>query len=125
MAKHIQLFSNANLKFLVLNLPFPSVNRISSWHPFYIYYILGLWILSAIKKKEWNIAICSNIDGPRGYTYWSKSDRERNIVSLICGILNSTNECIQNRKNLTDAENKFMVTKEGKEVGMDKLGMWD
>ena len=29
-------------------------------------------------KKEWNNAICSNMDGPRDYhTKWSKSDRER------------------------------------------------
>ena len=31
-------------------------------------------------KKEENIAICSNMDGPRDYhTKWSKSDRERQI----------------------------------------------
>ena len=29
-------------------------------------------------KKQWNNAICSNMDGPRDYhTKWSKSDRER------------------------------------------------
>ena len=29
-------------------------------------------------KKEWNIAICSNMDGPREYHMkWSKSGRER------------------------------------------------
>ena len=28
-------------------------------------------------KKEWNIAICSNIDGPRDYH--TKSERERQI----------------------------------------------
>ena len=28
--------------------------------------------------KEWNNAICSNMDGPRDYnTKWSKPDRER------------------------------------------------
>ena len=32
-------------------------------------------------KKEWNIAICSDKDGPRDYhTKWSKSDRERQIL---------------------------------------------
>ena len=32
-------------------------------------------------KKEWNNAICSNMDGPRDYhTKWSKSDRERQIL---------------------------------------------
>ena len=31
-------------------------------------------------KKEWNNAICSNMDGPRDYhTKWSKSERERQI----------------------------------------------
>ena len=31
-------------------------------------------------KKEWNNAICSNMDGPRDYhTKWSKSDKERQI----------------------------------------------
>ena len=28
-------------------------------------------------KKEWNNAICSNMDGPRDYpTKWSKSEKE-------------------------------------------------
>ena len=32
-------------------------------------------------KKEWNNAICSNVDGPRDYhTKWSKLDRETNII---------------------------------------------
>ena len=31
-------------------------------------------------KKEWNNAICSNMDGPRDYhTKWSKSERERQM----------------------------------------------
>ena len=37
-----------------------------------------------IHKKELNIAIYSNMDGPRGYhTKWSKSDRERQILYNI------------------------------------------
>ena len=29
-------------------------------------------------KKEWYLAICNNIDGPRGYyAKWNKSGRER------------------------------------------------
>ena len=29
-------------------------------------------------KKEWNIAFCSNTDGPRDYhTKWSKPDKEK------------------------------------------------
>ena len=31
-------------------------------------------------KKEWNLAICDNMDGPRGYyAKWNKSDRETQI----------------------------------------------
>ena len=30
-------------------------------------------------KKEQNNAICSNADGPRDYTKWSKSEREKQI----------------------------------------------
>ena len=39
-------------------------------------------------KKEWNNAICSNMDGLRDHnTKWSKSDRERYIISAVCGTL--------------------------------------
>ena len=32
-------------------------------------------------KKEWNFAICSNMDGPGGhYAKWNKSDREKQIL---------------------------------------------
>ena len=35
-------------------------------------------------KKEWNIATCSNMDGPRGYhTKWSKSRRKWQILNEI------------------------------------------
>ena len=39
-------------------------------------------------KKEWNNAICSNMDGSRDYnTKWSKSERERQIpYDITCGI---------------------------------------
>ena len=46
-------------------------------------------------KKEWNGAICSNMDGPRDYhTKWSKSDRERQIlydVTYMWNLKNTTN----------------------------------
>ena len=37
-------------------------------------------------KKEWNHAICINMDGPRDYhTKWSKSDNDKYyMISLIC-----------------------------------------
>ena len=39
-------------------------------------------------KKEWNNAICSNMDGPRDYhTKWSKPDQDKyHMISLIHGI---------------------------------------
>ena len=39
-------------------------------------------------KKDWNNAICSNMDGPRDYhTKWSKPDKDKyQMISLICGI---------------------------------------
>ena len=40
-------------------------------------------------KKEWNLAIYNNMDGPREYyAKWNKSDRERqnSMISLIGGI---------------------------------------
>ena len=44
-----------------------------------MWYIYTMEYYLAI-KKEWNNAICSNMDGPRGYhSKWSKSDRERQI----------------------------------------------
>ena len=45
------------------------------------------------------------------------------MISLICGILQSgTNELIyENRSRFTDLENKFIVTKEEKWGGRDKL----
>ena len=45
--------------------------------------------------KEWNNAICSNMDEPRdNHTEWSKPDKDKyHLISLICGIYkkNDTN----------------------------------
>ena len=57
-------------------------------------------------KKEWNNAICSNMDGPTEYhTMWSKSDKDKyHMISLIRRILkkNDTNELIY--KTETDSQ---------------------
>ena len=47
-------------------------------------------------KKEWNNAICNNMDGLRDYhTKWSNSNKDKYHISLICGILkNDKNELI-------------------------------
>ena len=54
---------------------------------------IKMWYICTIEyytpvKIEWNIAICSNMDGPRDYyTMLSKLDKDKyNMVSLICGI---------------------------------------
>ena len=48
--------------------------------------------------KEWNNAICSNMDGPRDYhTKWSKSERERQIpydITYTWNLKHDTNELI-------------------------------
>ena len=49
-------------------------------------------------KKEWNNAICSNMDGPRDYhTKWSQSERERQIpydITYMWNLKYDTNELI-------------------------------
>ena len=39
-------------------------------------------------KKEWDLANCSNMDGPRGYySDWNMSEKDKfYMVSLMCGI---------------------------------------
>ena len=86
-------------------------------------------------KKEWNNAICSNIDGPRDcHTEWIKSDREREISYDITYMQNlkrnDTNECIY--KTETDSQtyrmNLWLPVGEGwreriiKEFGIDMYG---
>ena len=56
-------------------------------------------------KKEWNFAICNNMDGPRDYhTKWSKSGRERQILYDIYmwDLKYDTNELIY--KTETDSQ---------------------
>ena len=49
-------------------------------------------------KKEWNNAICSNMDGPRDYHIkWSKSERERQIpydITYMWNLNYDTNELL-------------------------------
>ena len=47
-------------------------------------------------KKEWNFAICNNMDEPRRhYAKWNKSDRERQIpydFTYMWNLKSKTNE---------------------------------
>ena len=59
-------------------------------------YIYTMEYYSAI-KQQWNIAICSNMDGPRKYhTKWNQLDRERQIYDITCmwNLKYNTNESI-------------------------------
>ena len=62
-----------------------------------MWYIYTMEYYSAI-KKEWNNAICSNMDGTRDYhTKWSKSERERQIpydITYVWNLKYGTNEPI-------------------------------
>ena len=61
----------------------------------YIYIYTHINGLPLNHKKEWNNAICSNVDGLTDYhTKWSNSEKGKyHMTSLICGIQkNDTNE---------------------------------
>ena len=50
------------------------------------------YYLAKKKKKEWNFAVCSNMDGLGGhYAKWNKSNRERQILQGITYVWNLKN----------------------------------
>ena len=56
-----------------------------------IWYLYTMEYYLAI-KKEWNNAICSNMDGPTdSHIEWGKSDRERHILYDITYMWNLKN----------------------------------
>ena len=43
--------------------------------------------ISLSDRKQWNLAICNNVDGTRVcYSKWNKSEEDRYMISLRCGI---------------------------------------
>ena len=67
-------------------------------------------------KKEWNNAICSDMDGPGDcHTEWRESDKDKYITDMwdLKKKKSDTNELICKTEIVTEVENKFMVTKEG------------
>ena len=65
-----------------------------------MWYIYNGILLS--HQKEWNNAICSNMDGPRAYhTKWSKSERERQIsydITYMWNLKYNTNQHVYETK---------------------------
>ena len=93
-----------------------------------MWYIYTMEYYSAI-KKEWNNAICGNMDGPRDcHTKWSKSDRERQISYDIAYMWNLKKKVykwtyLQNQNRVTNAEINLWLP--GSKEGRDKLEDWD
>ena len=60
-----------------------------------------MWCIHTIEyysamKKEWNLAVCDNMDGARGYyAKWNKSKRERQIVYNFTYIWNLKNKTME------------------------------
>ena len=92
-----------------------------------MWYIIYYGILLSY-KKEWNNAICSNMDGPRDYhTKWSKPDRERQLlydITYTWNLKNSTNEHIYKTGTDSQIQKTNLWLPKGK-VGRDKLGVGD
>ena len=90
-------------------------------------YIYNRILLS--HKKEWNNAICSNMDGSRDYHIkWSKSEKDKdNMILFICGILKNDKKWtfLPNRNRPTDIKNKLMVTKGERGAIIRSLGLAD
>ena len=72
---------------------------------FYIYVYLHTEKYYSALKKDWNLAICDSMDGPRGYyAKWNKLEKDRHgMFSLMCGNLKN-----ETRKCKTETENKWV-----------------
>ena len=65
-------------------------------------------------KKEWDLAICANMEGPKGYyAEWRKSDRERQILNGFTYLWNYENKANeqtkQNKNRLITTETEGMA----------------
>ena len=62
-------------------------------------------------RKEWNKAICSNMDATRDYhTKWSKSERHH-MISLICGISSMAQMNLSTKQKQTYRHIRLVVAK--------------
>ena len=80
-------------------------------------------------KKDQNSAIYSNVDGPRDYGKWSKSERKRQIPCVITHVESNFFKWykwtyLQNRNRLIDFRSKLNSYQRG-HVGRDLLEAWN
>ena len=81
-----------------------------------MWYIYAVENYSAI-EKEWNTAVCSNVDGPRDYhTKWSKANKERQIsydITYVWNLKYDTNELIYKTESDSQRINLWLPKREG------------
>ena len=69
-------------------------------------------------KKEWNLAICDALEGPRGhYAKWNKSVKNKYLmISLMCGIFKKKkqNQICRYREQISDCQSQAV---EGRQNG--------
>ena len=67
-------------------------------------------------KKEWNLAICKNMEEPRGYyAKWNKSDGERQILHVFTYMWDL--KICSNQKQTPLIQRKKLVDARGEEDG--------
>ena len=85
------------------------------------------WIIS--HKEDWNLVICDNMDGPRGFMLRKVSQIEWQVqcdVTCMWKLKTKTNEPAYPDSNVViDTENKEVVAREERDVVMRELGERD
>ena len=77
-------------------------------------------------KKEWNNAICSNIDRSRNYPTKSVREDKYLMISLICGIKKMIQINLFTKQKQTHRPRKQTYGHQREKVGRrDKLGAWN
>ena len=82
-----------------------------------MWYLYTTEYYSAI-KKEWNNAICSNVDGPRDYhTKWRKTEKDKipYDITYVWNLKQHKWTYLRGRNQLTDIENRLVVAKGDRE----------